>query len=250
MKTSEPSAAYPLIDPHRVPPHVAIIMDGNGRWARERGLPRIEGHRAGRDAVRRTLEACRDLGIRCLTLYAFSTENWRRPADEVEGLMLLLRDAVAAEAEELVRNGIRLCISGDLDGLPAEIAAQLRALAVRTEGNDRLLLNFALNYGGRAELVRAARRLAAEAAGGGLTPDQIDETHFARHLYTAGLPDPDLLIRTGKEQRISNFLLWQIAYTELYFCDVYWPDFQVAHLYEAVATYQQRRRRYGGVDDG
>src|SRR3990170_1978854 len=207
MKASERVAALPAIDPARVPRHVAIIMDGNGRWARERGLPRMEGDRA-------------------------------------------VREAVAAEAEELVKNGIRLRISGDLDRLPPEIAAQLRDVMARTRHNDRLVLNFALNYGGRAELLQAVRRLARDVANGLLTPEAIDDARFSRYLYTDGLPDPDLLIRTGGEQRISNFLLWQIAYTELYFCEVYWPDFGAVHLHEAVQAYQSRRRRFGGVDDG
>src|SRR3972149_4075066 len=178
MKASERAAALPAIDPTRVPQHVAIIMDGNGRWARERGLPRMEGHRAGREAVRRTLEACRDLAVGYLTLYAFSTENWRRPSDEVEGLLLLLRESVAAEAEELVKNGIRLRISGDLDRLPPEIAAQLRDVMARTRHNDRLVLNFALNYGGRAELLQAGRRLARDGGDGLLTPEGIADAPF------------------------------------------------------------------------
>ena len=250
MKAPERPPALPEIDLTRVPRHVAIIMDGNGRWARARGLPRLEGHRAGREAVRRTLEACRDLGIGCLTLYAFSTENWRRPSDEVAGLMELLEESVVGEAEELMRHGIRLRISGDLDRLPPQVVAPLREVVARTRGNDRLVLNFALNYGGRAELLQAVRRLARDVANGLLVPEAIDDARFARYLYTEGLPEPDLLIRTGGEQRISNFLLWQIAYTELYFCDVYWPDFSAADFYTAVAAYQQRRRRFGGLDDG
>ncbi len=246
MKRSE---ALPRLDRSRIPPHIAIIMDGNGRWARERGLPRMAGHRAGREAVRRTVEACRDLSVAYLTLFAFSTENWNRPADEVEGLMVLLQESVAEEADELARNGVRVRILGDLDELPTEITQQLRDVSARTRDNDRLVLNFALNYGGRAELVWAARRLAEDVAAGALRPDGIDDVLLSRYLYTDGLPDPDLLIRTGGEQRISNFLLWQIAYTELYFCDVYWPDFQPAHLHEAVATYQNRQRRFGGLHD-
>lgn len=249
MKASESRPRLPRIDRARVPQHVAIIMDGNGRWARRQGLDRLEGHRAGRDAVRRTLEACRDLGIAYLTLYAFSTENWRRPPFEVEGLMVLLRESVAEEADDLARKGIRLHISGDLDQLDPGIAAQLREVEARTRDNERLVLNFALNYGGRAELLQAVRRLALDVSAGRVAPEAIDDRFFARYLYTDGLPDPDLLIRTGGEQRISNFLLWQIAYTELYFCDVYWPDFEAVHLYEAVRAYQNRRRRFGGVDD-
>lgn len=239
-----------VLDPTRIPRHVAIIMDGNGRWARERGLPRLEGHRAGREAVRRTLDACGELRIPVLTLYAFSTENWQRPADEVEGLMVLLQETIAQEAEELQRKGIRLHVSGDLDTLDPRIAGELRTVMERTGGNDRLVLNFALNYGGRAELIQAVRRIAGEVARGRLRPEAIDDGLLQRHLYTASLPDPDLLIRTGGEQRLSNFLLWQVAYTELYFCDVYWPDFDAPHLADAVRTYQSRRRRFGGVDDG
>ncbi|MBI3975321.1 MAG: isoprenyl transferase [Armatimonadetes bacterium] len=250
MKASRRAEPPPRLDPTRLPRHVAIIMDGNGRWARRRGLPRTEGHRAGREAVRRTLEACRDLSIEYLTLYAFSTENWRRPADEVEELLLLLHEFVAAEADDLERNGIRLHISGDLDHLPEAIAAKLREVMARTCGNTRLVLNCALNYGGRAELLQAVRRLAEDAAAGRVAPAAIDDATFARYLYTDGLPDPDLLIRTGGEQRISNFLLWQIAYTELYFSDVYWPDFDATHLAAAVEAFQGRRRRFGGVDVG
>jgi len=248
MRASEPASPLPRVDRTRVPQHVAIIMDGNGRWAEERGLSRTDGHRAGRDAVRRTLDACCDLGIATLTLYAFSTENWNRPPDEVDGLMVLLREAIADEAEDLERKGIRLRISGDLDDLDPEIAGSLREVMTRTRNNHRLVLNFALNYGGRAEVLQAVQRLAMEAARGDLRPEAIDDELFASYLYTAGLPDPDLLIRTGNEQRISNFLLWQIAYTELYFCDLYWPDFDAVHLYEAVREYQNRRRRFGGVD--
>lgn len=248
MRASEPASPLPLIDRSRVPQHVAIIMDGNGRWAQERGLSRTDGHRAGRQAVRRTMDACEHLGIGYLTLYAFSTENWNRPLDEVEGLMVLLRESVTADADEMERKGIRLRVSGDLDDLDPEIAGSLREVIARTRNNERLVLNFALNYGGRAEVLQAVQRLAMEAARGGLRPEAIDDELFASYLYTAGLPDPDLLIRTGREQRISNFLLWQIAYTELYFCDIYWPDFDAVHLYEAVREYQHRRRRFGGVD--
>lgn len=249
MRASEPASPLPLIDRSRVPQHVAIIMDGNGRWAQERGLSRTDGHRAGRQAVRRTMDACEDLGIGYLTLYAFSTENWNRPLDEVEGLMVLLRESVAADADEMERKGIRLHISGDLDSLDRETGEQLRDVMRRTRSNRRLVLNIALNYGGRAEMLQAVRRVALDAAGGRVDPEAIDEAVFARYLYTEGLPDPDLLVRTGGEQRISNFLLWQIAYTELYFCDLYWPDFDTVHLYEAVRAYQNRRRRFGGVDD-
>lgn len=222
-------------------------MDGNGRWAAARGLNRAAGHRAGLDAVRRTLDASRELGVSILTLYAFSTENWRRPADEVEALMQLLGEAVSDEADELIREGIQLRVSGDLSSLDAGLRNQVeRVVALTREGGD-LILNVAYNYGGRAEILSAVRRLAGDIATG-LSVDAIDEATLGRYLYTAGLPDPDLLIRTGGEQRISNFLLWQIAYTELYFCDVYWPDFDRTHLSAAIQTYQQRLRRFGGIE--
>lgn len=239
----------PALDPHRIPAHIAIIMDGNGRWAAARGLPRADGHRAGVQAARRTLEACRDVGVRVLTLYAFSTENWRRPADEVEALMQLLADAVRDEADELVSGGVRLRISGALDSLDPGLRGQVERVMAMTAANDDLVLNVAYNYGGRAELTAAARAIADEAVCGRLSPETITEEVVAARLYTAGLPDPDLLIRTGGEQRVSNFLLWQIAYTELYFSDVHWPDFGRAHLIEALADYQRRRRRFGGVEE-
>ena len=241
--------AEPALDPRRIPAHVAIIMDGNGRWAASRGLPRAAGHRAGVQAARRTLEACRDIGVRTLTMYAFSTENWRRPADEVEALMQLLADAVRDEAHDLVEGGVRLRISGELASLDPVLRSQVEHVVALTSGNDAFLLNVAYNYGGRAELTAAARAIAADVQRG-LSLELITEDTLASHLYTAGLTDPDLLIRTGGEQRLSNFLLWQIAYTELYFSDVHWPDFERAHLIEAVADYQHRRRRFGGVEGG
>jgi undecaprenyl diphosphate synthase len=241
--------APPSVDRQRIPTHIAIIMDGNGRWAASRGLPRVAGHRAGREAVRRTIEACREFGVSILTMYAFSTENWRRPADEVGALMDLLYESILAEVEELHRNGIRLRISGDLDSMAPQIRRELERAVVLTAPNQALVLNIALNYGGRAEIVRAAREIAAAVAAGGLAADAIDEATIARHLYTGDLPDPDLLIRTGQEQRLSNFLLWQSAYTELCFLDVFWPDFGREHLAAAIADYQRRQRRFGGTPD-
>jgi undecaprenyl diphosphate synthase len=223
-------------------------MDGNGRWASARGLPRAAGHREGVRAARRTLEACRDLGVGTLTLYAFSTENWRRPADEVEGLMQLLAEAVRDEAPDLVENGVRLRISGDLASLDASLRSQVEQVTAMTAGNEAFVLNVAYNYGGRAELAAAARAIAADVREGRLASESITEATLADRLYTAGLPDPDLLIRTGGEQRVSNFLLWQIAYTELYFSPVLWPDFERRHLQEAIVDYQRRRRRFGGVE--
>lgn len=222
-------------------------MDGNGRWAAARGLHRAAGHRAGLEAVRRTLEACREIGVSILTLYAFSTENWRRPVEEVEALMQLLGEAVADEAAELAREGIQLRVSGELSSLDPGLRREVERVIELTRENRNLILNVAYNYGGRAEIAAAVRRLARDLTAG-LPLDAINETALERYLYTAGLPDPDLLIRTGGEQRISNFLLWQIAYTELYFCDVYWPDFERTHLLDAIRDYQQRKRRFGGVE--
>ncbi|HEU4798444.1 MAG TPA: isoprenyl transferase [bacterium] len=237
-----------MLDPGRIPPHIAIIMDGNGRWAEARSLPRAAGHRAGVEAARRTLRACRELGARVLSLFAFSTENWRRPADEVQALMELLADTVRDEASELIQGGVQLRVSGDLATLGADVRRDVGQVVELTQSNNQFILNVAYNYGGRAEIVSAVQRLAAEAAGGRLPPEEITEELLSRHLYTAGLPDPDLLIRTGGEHRVSNFLLWQIAYTELYFTNVFWPDFDREHLMDAIGDYQQRRRRFGGVE--
>jgi undecaprenyl diphosphate synthase len=234
----------------RIPRHIAIIMDGNGRWAAARGLPRAAGHRAGRDAVRPAIETCRELGVPILTLYAFSTENWRRPPDEVGALLDLLRESLINEADELQRNGIRLRISGDIDQMPEQIRREIQRVEALTGTNQALILNFALNYGGRAEIARAARLVAAEVMEGRQSLETVDESTIAAHLYTADLPDPDLLIRTGGEQRLSNFMLWQAAYAELYFADVYWPDFTREHLLAAIGEYQQRQRRFGGTAGG
>ncbi|MDQ7844237.1 MAG: isoprenyl transferase [Armatimonadota bacterium] len=237
-----------MLDPTRVPAHIAIIMDGNGRWAASRALPRAEGHRAGVEAARRTFRACRDLGVRVLSLFAFSTENWRRPSDEVEALMQLLARTVREEADELVQGGVQLRVSGDLSRLEPSVRRDVEQVVALTRAHQAFVLNVAYSYGGRAEIVSAARRLSALVASGELAPGEITEEVFGRYLTTAGLPDPDLLIRTGGEQRLSNFLLWQIAYTELYFTDVHWPDFDRRHLEDAVAAYQRRRRRFGGVE--
>ncbi|MDR7523133.1 MAG: isoprenyl transferase [Armatimonadota bacterium] len=247
MVSRQPLTPPADLDRLRIPAHVAIIMDGNGRWAATRGLPRSAGHRAGREAIRRTIEACRELGVRILTLYAFSTENWRRPPDEVEALLDLLRESLISEAEELHRTGIRLRISGDVDAMPPEIRREITRVVELTGANQAMVLNIALNYGGRDEIVRAARRLAQDVAAGRRSPDSIEEATLRGSLDTGDLPDPDLLIRTGGERRLSNFLLWQAAYAELYFTDVYWPDFQRDHLIAAIADYQQRQRRFGGA---
>jgi undecaprenyl diphosphate synthase len=228
----------------RLPTHVAVIMDGNGRWAAQRHLPRVEGHRAGIDAVRDTVETAARLGIDVLTLYAFSLENWKRPATEVSTLMLLLKRYLRSELNTLLRNDIRFNVIGRMEELAPDIQEELRAAMQRTAGNAGMLFNIALNYGGRAEIVDAARR----AMRAGIDPDRLDEQTFASFLYTAGQPDPDLLIRTSGEMRVSNYLLWQIAYAEIYVTDTLWPDFRRRHLLEAMLAYQKRERRYGGIN--
>jgi undecaprenyl diphosphate synthase len=227
----------------RLPAHVAIIMDGNGRWAAQRSLPRVEGHRAGIDPVRETVETGARLGLRVLTLYAFSIENWKRPATEVGTLMQLLKRYLRSELNTLLRNDIRFRVIGRMEELSPDIQTELNQAIERTAGSRGMLFNIALNYGGRAEIVDAARR----AMTSGLRPEELDEQRFAGFLYTAGQPDPDLLIRTSGEMRVSNYLLWQIAYSEIYVTDTLWPDFRRRHLIEAVLAYQKRERRYGGI---
>src|SRR5215469_4562091 len=233
------------LDPLPPPPHVAIIMDGNGRWAKARGLPRIAGHRAGAEAVRRTLTASVELGIKYLTLFGFSSENWKRPADEVSDLMGLLRHYIRGEIAELHRNGVRLRVIGERAKLPPDVVGMIGNAETLTAANDRLNLSIALSYGGRAEIALAARRLAEDVASGRMAPGAIDEDAFAARLLTAGIPDPDLLIRTSGEQRISNFLLWQTAYAELVFTPTLWPDFAKGDLEKAVRDFHGRDRRYG-----
>jgi undecaprenyl diphosphate synthase len=229
------------------PHHVAIIMDGNGRWAKARGLPRVAGHRRGADAVRRVIRGAAELGIPVLTLFAFSTENWTRPEAEVSDLMGLLRHYLRHELDELARNGARLRVIGDRDRLASDIVRDIVEAETRTRANTRIDVNICINYGARDEILRAARSLARKVAAGQIEADQIDDRQFERELLTAGVPDPDLLIRTSGEQRISNFLLWQCAYAELVFVDTLWPDFEKGHLEEAVAEFRRRERRYGGV---
>jgi len=228
-----------------VPRHVAIIMDGNGRWATQRGLPRTAGHEAGADSVREIVKACREAGVEVLTLYSFSTENWARPEDEVDALMGLLERYLREETRELLDNGVRLRGIGELDQLPDDVRGLLRVAESVTASNEGMELLLALSYGGRAELVSAVRQMAQEVAEGRLDPDDIDEALVADHLYTAGLPDPDLLIRTSGDLRVSNFLLWQIAYAELWVTGVPWPEFRRPDLYEAFEAYASRQRRYG-----
>jgi undecaprenyl diphosphate synthase len=231
----------------RPPVHVAIIMDGNGRWARSRGLPRVAGHRRGVDAVRRTVRAAGELGVEYLTLFSFSSENWRRPFEEVQELMKLLRFYLRNELEELHRNGVRFRMIGDRARLPDDIIALIDEAEVKTVSNKRLTLMIALSYGGRDEIVLAARKLAQAAKDGSLDPATISAEDIERRLDTAGVPDPDLLIRTSGEQRLSNFLLWQSAYAEMVFLDRLWPDFDKADLEQAVVEFQSRDRRYGSV---
>lgn len=236
------------IDAARLPRHVAIIMDGNGRWAKQRRRPRIEGHRAGIQSVREAATLGREVGLEVLTLYAFSSENWRRPRAEVDALMMLLHKFLLDEIEEMRQNQIRLEVVGRPQDLPASVQKAIdRAKRETATGSERMILALALSYGSRTEIVEAAQELARRVRRGELEPDAIDAEAFAGALYTADLPDPDLLIRTSGEMRISNFLLWQIAYTELWVTPVLWPDFRRIHLLEAIRDYQQRERRFGGV---
>jgi undecaprenyl diphosphate synthase len=227
----------------QLPTHVAVIMDGNGRWAAQRHLPRVEGHRAGIDSVRDVVETSARLGIGVLTLYAFSIENWKRPKAEVATLMLLLKRYIRLELSTLLKNNIRFRVIGRPEELSTDVQDELEAAIRKTSGNTGMLFNIALNYGGRAEIVDAARRVVAA----GIRPDELDEKRFSDFLYTAGQPDPDLLIRTSGEMRVSNFLLWQIAYSEIWVTDTLWPDFRRRDLLEAVLAYQKRDRRYGGI---
>lgn len=228
-----------------VPVHVAIIMDGNGRWARSRNLPRTAGHQQGAESVRRAIEACFELGVSYLTLYGFSSENWKRPETEITDLMLLLRRYLQSEIAELHKHGVRVRVVGERDRFSPDIVALIGKAEDMTKSNDKLQLTVALNYGSRREITLAARHLAAAAVAGKIAPTDIDETHFNAHLMTVDLPDPDLMIRTSGEQRLSNFLLWQCAYTEFVFLDVLWPDFNKSHLEEAIHEFHRRERRYG-----
>jgi undecaprenyl diphosphate synthase len=231
------------VNKNALPAHVAIIMDGNGRWARKRGLPRVAVHRSGINSVREVVEGCAELGVSVLTLYAFSVENWKRPAMEVRTLMLLLREYLNREIDNLDRNNICFRTIGRTDQLDPPVREELAKAIARTSSNTGMVFIVALNYGGRAEIVDAVNRLLAEGR------DAVDEAELGRHLYTSGLPDPDLLIRTSGEMRLSNFLLWQIAYTEIYVTETLWPDFSRKDLYEAIVAFQKRERRYGGLGE-
>ena len=230
-----------------IPRHIAIIMDGNGRWAKELGLPRLEGHRAGAESVREVMEACIELGVEYLTLYAFSSENWSRPATEVSALMTLLDRFLNEKAKDLDRQNVRLLAIGQLDRLPAKTRALIERIQARTANNTKMTLVLALSYGGREEIVAAARSLATDAVAGKISPADIDAELFASRLQTAGIPDPDLLVRTSGEMRVSNFLLWQISYAEIIIVKKFWPDFRQRDLAEAVQEYQRRHRRFGAL---
>jgi undecaprenyl diphosphate synthase len=230
---------YPPLD--SVPVHVGIIMDGNGRWARQRGMPRSAGHRAGVENIRCVLDACVRFGVRILTLYAFSTENWERPRAEVRVLLNLLSEALRKEVAELHKNGVQLRHIGGLDRIPAGSRQGVRDAIELTKDNDRLILNLAFNYGGRAEIVEAVKRIIQE----GTPAEEVTEDLLSQHMYTAGLADPDMIVRTGGEFRLSNFLLWQASYAEYYSTPAYWPDFDEAELYKALVAFNQRQRRYG-----
>jgi undecaprenyl diphosphate synthase len=233
------------LDPSRMPRHVAVIMDGNGRWAQQRGLPRLHGHRVGKESVRAVVETSRRLGIRYLSLYAFSTENWRRPPREVDGLMSLLRRYLATELDKMMKHQIRLRAVGGLRRLPSPVREALRATIEATRRNTGMTVILAVSYGGREEIARAARAIAREVEQRKLRPAHVTTATVARHLGTAGIPDPDLLIRTSGEMRLSNFFLWQLAYTEIYVTETLWPDFRDREFLQALAFFQQRQRRFG-----
>lgn len=228
-----------------VPVHVGIIMDGNGRWAQARGLPRLEGHRAGTENIRRMLEACAQHGVKILTIYAFSTENWNRPDEEVKGLFRILEEVIDHEVENFHRQGVRLRHLGRLEGISQGMTKKVQEAVELTKNNQKLTLNVAFNYGGRAEILDAVRQMMAA----GIKPEEVDEETMERYLYTAGLPAPDLIIRTGGEMRLSNFLIWQAAYAEYYSTPTFWPDFDAQELYRALLAYQERERKFGGLPE-
>ncbi|HUN65838.1 MAG TPA: isoprenyl transferase [Bacteroidota bacterium] len=248
-ESSDQSLQAELKRKGNIPAHIAVIMDGNGRWAKKRGLPRIAGHHEGVESVRDTVEACGQLGVKYLTLYAFSTENWKRPKEEVSLLMRLLMGALRDETDKLHRNNVRVHTIGDTASLPAEVQTELKEAIERTKQNSGLNLLLALSYSGRWDMATAMRAIAHEVEAGKIGAGAIDETLIGKYLSTGGIPDPDLLIRTSGEFRISNFLLWQLAYSEIYISPCYWPDFRRAELYNAIGDYQQRERRFGMVSE-
>jgi undecaprenyl diphosphate synthase len=229
----------------KIPAHVAIIMDGNGRWAKQRGLPRNEGHRAGVENMRRVLTAAVEFGVKVLTIYAFSTENWGRPEDEVRGLLGIFEEVISREVSELHKNGVKLCHLGALEGISDRMKEAVQSAIALTRHNDRITLNVAFNYGGRAEILTVIRRMIADR----VAPEQVNEQLFERYLYTAGQPDPDLIIRTAGEMRLSNFLVWQAAYAEYYSTPTLWPDFDQGELYNALVAFSQRQRRFGKLEN-
>ncbi len=241
MTQPKEEKGYPPLE--KIPLHVGIIMDGNGRWAQARGLPRLAGHRAGTENLRRILRAAVEFGVRILTIYAFSTENWERPRDEVEGLLDIMERMIDRELPELHREGVQIRYVGRMERVPERLAAKIRQALDLTRNNQRLILNVAFNYGGRAEIVDAVRRIIQD----GIPPEAVDEALISRYLYTADLPDPDLIIRTSGEMRVSNFLIWQGAYAEYYVTPVYWPDFDKDEFYKALAEYARRERRFGRI---
>lgn len=244
-KTIELKALPADLEQERLPNHVAVIMDGNGRWAKQRGLPRIMGHRRGVDALKGLLRCCDDWGIGALTAYAFSTENWGRPLEEVDFLMTLFERVLRQELEELMAENVQIRFVGNLEALPRSLQSQIELAMGETEHNQGIKFTIATNYGGRQEIVAACRAIAAQVQSGRLAPEAIDEALFEQHLYTQGIADPDLLIRTSGEMRISNFLLWQLAYAEMYITDTLWPDFDRTEFHRALCAYQQRHRRFG-----
>lgn len=237
------------IDPSNLPQHIAVIMDGNGRWAKKQGAARVFGHRNAIQAVREVTEGCAELGVKYLTLYAFSTENWNRPKIEVDALMQLLVHTIRGEMKTLMKNNVRLSTIGNTESLPKDCQRELQEAMQATEANTGLTLVLALSYSGRWEILEAVRQIATEAQQGTLSPDSITEETFGNYLTTRNMPDPELMIRTSGEMRISNFLLWQLAYSELYMPDVLWPDFRKNHLYEAILSYQRRERRFGKTSE-
>ncbi|WP_159884337.1 isoprenyl transferase [Paenibacillus puerhi] len=245
-KTDKAEAAQGL-DSDNIPSHVAVIMDGNGRWAQKRGLPRIAGHHSGMKNVKKITMAANDIGVRVLTMYAFSTENWKRPKEEVEYLMKLPLEFFPKEIDELVANNVQIRMTGWSQDLPDYTLKAVQDAIDRTKNNDGLILNFALNYGSRKEMLAGVQQLVKDAQAGKIRPEDISESMFSSYLLTDPLPDPDLLIRTSGELRISNFMLWQLAYSELWFTDLCWPEFNELHFYEAIQEYQRRARRYGGL---
>ncbi len=235
------------LDLEKIPEHIAVIMDGNGRWARKRGLPRIAGHHAGMKTVKEITRAADEIGVKVLTLYAFSTENWKRPKDEVEYLMRLPQEYILTELEELIEQNVQVRMLGNQEQLPHYTVEAVMEAWDKTKSNTGLILNFALNYGSRDEMIQAIQGVARDVESGKMSIEEIKEDTFQRHLFTTGLPDPDLLIRTSGEIRLSNFMLWQLAYAELYFSEVYWPDFTRDEFYKAIVEYQRRNRRYGAL---